>query len=349
MKAMRNIVEINEELCNGCGQCILDCAEGAIILQDGKAKVIADMLCDGLGACLSGCPTGALKIIQREADEYDESAVEKHLAAQGRVHAGHAHGHHGRHEHPHGHHGRHEHPHGHHEGHGHSHKHSGHAGCGCSGSAPAVFGEHTDHPHGHHGGHGHPHGHHEGHGHSHKHSGHAGCGCSGSAPAVFGEHTGHPHHAHGHHGGHGHPGHGGGCPGSRAQGFPVQGGGVQGRTWPLKVRLMSPEAPFLQGADLVIAADCTAFAAPGFHEIMGAGKVLLIACPKFEDREETVARLAAIFRTSASCTIVRMEVPCCKALTALCFEAKERSGRADLPMEEVILTRQGTILDSVVK
>ncbi len=74
---LRNIIEINEELCTGCGLCILDCAEGALRIENGKAKVIGEHLCDGLGNCLKGCPTGALKIVQREAAPFDEEAVRK--------------------------------------------------------------------------------------------------------------------------------------------------------------------------------------------------------------------------------------------------------------------------------
>ena len=86
MKVIRKVIEINEELCDGCGQCVPDCAEGALQVVDGKVKMLADKYCDGLGACLGACPTGALKIIERDADEFDEEAVMellKNRAAKG--------------------------------------------------------------------------------------------------------------------------------------------------------------------------------------------------------------------------------------------------------------------------
>ncbi len=82
MKIKRKIIQIDEEKCDGCGQCVIGCAEGALAIVDGKAKVISDNLCDGLGACIGECPQDALEIIERDADEYDEAAVEAHLETQ---------------------------------------------------------------------------------------------------------------------------------------------------------------------------------------------------------------------------------------------------------------------------
>jgi NAD-dependent dihydropyrimidine dehydrogenase PreA subunit len=80
---LRKIIKIDEEKCDGCGNCIPECHEGALQIIDGKARLISDLFCDGLGACLGHCPPGALTVEKREAESYDEKKVMKYIAAGG--------------------------------------------------------------------------------------------------------------------------------------------------------------------------------------------------------------------------------------------------------------------------
>ena len=262
-KMLRDIIEIDEERCTGCGQCVLDCAEGAIAIVDGKAKVVADIYCDGLGACLGGCPENALRVVQREADAFNEEAVADRLARLGRPL-----------------------PPG---------QHAAAKSAGCPGSAAASFTllpmDGSDSP--------------------------LTPGLNPALDATL----------------------------AACEGIPVPGSGEDGtRHWPLKIRLMPEQAPFLKGAALLVAADCAAFAAPDFHSRLADGKIMLIGCPKFEGAEALTRKLTAILKAAApeSLLVARMEVPCCRALSKACSDAVALAG-ADMPVREAVLRRSGEI------
>ncbi len=93
----RKIITIDQEKCNGCGLCIPNCAEGALQMIDGKARLISDLFCDGLGACIGHCPQGAIAIEEREAEPYNETRVMEYIITQGentiQAHLAHMHEH----------------------------------------------------------------------------------------------------------------------------------------------------------------------------------------------------------------------------------------------------------------
>jgi NAD-dependent dihydropyrimidine dehydrogenase PreA subunit len=248
---LRKIVRIDPDKCNGCGECVPSCAEGAIKIIDGKAVLAADNLCDGLGACLGECPLNAITVEEREADEFDEAAVEQHLAAQGR---------------------------------------------------PAPIQQHAPQQ---------------------------------AVPA-------HNHHA------------GGGCPGSQAMSFSrpeespatAQNASRQSRLaqWPVQLHLVSTSAPYFQGADLLITADCVPVAYAGYHEDFLKGKAVVMGCPKLDDNNFYTQKLTELFSKSdiKSVTVLKMEVPCCGGIAGATRQALSASGK-QIPYREVTIGIQGQI------
>ena len=244
MKVDRKIIEIDEDLCDGCGNCVPSCAEGALEIVDGKAKLVAEVYCDGLGACLGECPTGALQVITREADDFDEEAVEEFLKTKAEQPAA---------------------P-------------SPQPACGCPSAQLKTF-----------------------------------------SPAAACEQANQPT--------------------ARSSGQSALS------HWPVQIKLVPPTAPFLNGADLLVAADCTPVAYPDFHRDFLKGKVVMVGCPKFDDVEEYIQKFAAIFQTAQvnSVTVVVMEVPCCSGLPIIVERGMEQSGK-NIPIEKVVISVRGDLL-----
>ena len=147
----------------------------------------------------------------------------------------------------------------------------------------------------------------------------------------------------------------GGCPGSRMMQFarPKEAGAPAATgqpisrlaQWPCQIKLVPTQAPFFDGAKLLIAADCTAYAYANLHEEFIRGKVTIIGCPKLDDVDYT-DKLTAIIRDNdiQSVTIVRMEVPCCGGLQRAAQNALQASGKF-IPWQVVTVSRDGRLLD----
>lgn len=144
--------------------------------------------------------------------------------------------------------------------------------------------------------------------------------------------------------------HHGGCPGARLMNFAPpaaaapagDAGASQLRHWPVKLELVPPHAPFLNGANLVVAADCAAIAYANFHRDFLAGNSVVIGCPKLNDVEAYIDRLTAIVQSAnlKSITVVRMEVPCCMGLTHAVRQALAASGKK-VPFAERVISIRG--------
>jgi len=241
----RKIILIDESRCDGCGQCATACAEGALKIINGKARLVSETYCDGLGACLGTCPRDAIRIEERDAAAFDEHAVAQHL---------------------------------------------GHAAPAPAPTATPAAPRHA--------------------------------GCPGLAVHDFG---------------------------ARPVTAPAAPAGTataasELRQWPVQLRLLPVQAPFWQGAELLLAADCVPFACPDFHARLLAGRRLAIACPKLDDGTAHLEKLTAILRENdlRGITVARMEVPCCSGLTRLAQQAMAAAGKT-IPLREVVVTLRGEL------
>ncbi len=249
MKIMRKIIEIDQEKCDGCGNCVPSCAEGAIEIIDGKAKVVKDQYCDGLGACLGECPQDALRLVEREADAFDEAAVEAFLKSKENS----------------------------------TDKASAPAstGCGCPSETLHTFSTPDK-----------------------------GACQAANRPVVLGESTS----ALGH--------------------------------WPVQIRLVPPTAPFLKDADLLVTADCVPIAYASFHQDFLKDKVVMMGCPKFDDKDAYVEKFAQIFaaNTIKSITVLIMEVPCCSGLPGILKRAMALADK-EIQLTTTVISARGKIVE----
>lgn len=141
--------------------------------------------------------------------------------------------------------------------------------------------------------------------------------------------------------------HDGGCPSCSTVGAKVAATGGERvlQQWPIQIKLIGTVAPFLNDADLMVAADCTGFAVKGFHEKFLGEKKLLIGCPKLDNAQIYVDKFTEIFTNIPvkSVTCLRMEVPCCGGMSAVLAEAIRRSGKK-IPFKEIVIGVKGDTL-----
>jgi NAD-dependent dihydropyrimidine dehydrogenase PreA subunit len=248
---LREIICIDEEKCDGCGQCIPACHEGALELVHGKVRLVADKLCDGLGACLGECPQGALRVETRSAEGFDDAAVAMRLNELQR-------------------------------------------GMSPSNGSSRHVLDHVE---------------------------------------AAGRHA---------------------CPSQRFVQLEQQEdlsprpiADIPSRLthWPVQLRLLPPTAPVLQGASLLLTADCVPVALPDFHQKLLQGKAVAVACPKLDDARGHLEKLTEIIRRNEleGITVAHMEVPCCSGLLMMAVEARRLSGKS-VPVVDVTIGTRGEVL-----
>lgn len=287
---VREVVKIDEDLCNGCGLCVPGCHEGALRIIDGKARLISDLMCDGLGACLGHCPQGAITIEKREAAEYNERKVMEIMLNKGKntvvAHLKHL---------------------------------KDHDEMGFLREGVRYLNENEDK-------------------------------LGFSLAEVINE-------VHGNNGGC----QSGGCPGSSARELKPQSlkiipfqeneqslNGVQSelRQWPVQLHLINPQAPYFRNADLLIAADCTAFAMGNFHQQHLKGKSLAIACPKLDSNMDVyLNKITAMIDHAGinTITVMIMQVPCCGGLLRIVQQAASAAQRK-VPVKMMVVSIEGQVL-----
>jgi NAD-dependent dihydropyrimidine dehydrogenase PreA subunit len=317
---VREMVKIDEELCNGCGLCVPGCHEGALQIIDGKARLISDLMCDGLGACIGHCPQNAITIEKREAEAYNETKVMEIMVAKGKntvvAHLKHLK----------------------------DHNETGYLREGVKymrdneDKLKFSLNEVISEVHGHNG-------------HSHEPVHHQ--------AQVHDQ-------AQGHASEHGHIG---GCPGSRsmvierpaAAAQPLQSvaplmaeeaaagtASIQSelRQWPVQLHLVNPQAPYYRNADILIAADCTAFALGDFHQRYLRGESLAIACPKLDSNMEVyVSKITSMIDHAQinTITVMIMQVPCCGGLLQIVKSAASAAQRR-VPIKLMVVSIEGDII-----
>ncbi len=287
---VREMVKIDDSLCNGCGLCVPGCHEGALQIIDGKARLISDLMCDGLGACIGHCPQGAITIEKREAEAYNETRVMEIMVSKGKntviAHLKHLKDHNEtqylR------------------EGVKYLRENEDQLGFSMQEVVNEVHGHHGD-----------------------------GCGCPGSRSIVIDREA---------------------AVAGAAAVVPVEthdyASQSELRQWPVQLHLINPQAPYYRNADVLIAADCTAYALADFHQRHLKGKSLAIACPKLDSNLDVyINKITAMIDHAGinTITVMVMTVPCCGGLLQIVKSAVSAAQRK-IPVKLMVVSIEGSII-----